>query len=128
MPVRIAFVCRDLANARLTGPAARAFSTACAMADAGHDVHLVSDSLSAHRARALAAGRGPRWTRVRDTRPHHRYFTEQHAYADRIYDTLQKMTTSEPFDVIEFSSAAAEALTTVRAKRLLGEFAGTSLV
>jgi hypothetical protein len=128
MPVRIAFVCRDLANARLTGPGARAFSTACAMADAGHDVHLVSESLSAHRARALAAGRGPHWTRVRETRPHHRYFTEQHAYADRIYDTLQKLTTSEPFDVIEFSSAAAEALTSVRAKRLLGEFTGTSLV
>jgi hypothetical protein len=128
MPVRIAFVCRDLANARLTGPGARAFSTACAMAGAGHDVHLVSESLAAHRARALAAGRGPHWTRVRETRPQHRYFTDQHAYADRVYDTLLKLTSSEPFDVVEFSSAAAEALTTVRAKRLLGEFAGTSLV
>jgi glycogen synthase len=128
MPVRIAFVCRDLANSRLVGPGARAYSTACAMADAGHDVHLVSESLAAHRARALAAGRGPHWTRVRETRPQHRYFTDQHAYADRVYDTLQKLTTSEPFDVIEFSSADAEALTTVRAKRLLGEFTGTSLV
>ncbi|HTC68802.1 MAG TPA: glycosyltransferase [Acidothermaceae bacterium] len=128
MPVRIAFVCRDLASSRLIGPGARAYSTACAMADAGHDVHLVSESLAAHRARALAAGRGPHWTRVRETRPQHRYFTDQHAYADRVYDTLQKLTTSEPFDVIEFSSAAAEALTTVRAKRLLGNFAGTSLV
>jgi glycosyltransferase involved in cell wall biosynthesis len=128
MPVRIAFVCRDLVSSRLIGPGARAYSTACAMADAGHDVHLVSESLAAHRARALAAGRGPHWTRVRETRPQHRYFTDQHAYADRVYDTLQKLSSTEPFDVIEFSSAAAEALTTVRAKRLLGHFTGTSLV
>ena len=47
---------------------------------------------------------------------------------DRVYDTLLKLTSSEPFDVVEFSSAAAEALTAVRAKRLLGEFASTSLV
>jgi glycosyltransferase involved in cell wall biosynthesis len=126
--VRIAFVCRDLAHSRLTGPGARTFSTACAMASAGHDVHLISESLTSHRARALAAGHGPQWTRVRETRPQHRYFTDQHAYADRVYDTLHKLGADDPFDVIEFSSTAGEALTCVRAKRLLDEFADTVLL
>jgi glycosyltransferase involved in cell wall biosynthesis len=127
--VRIAYVCRDLASNRLTGPGARTFSTACAMAAAGHDVHLLSESLAAPRARALAAaGHGLQWTRIRETRPQHRYFTDQHAYADRVYDTLCKLSSDERFDVVEFHSAAAEALTTVRAKRLLGEFAQTALL
>jgi hypothetical protein len=126
--VRVAFVCRDLAHSRLTGPGARAFATACALSDAGHDVHLISESLAAHRARALAAGHGPQWTRVRDSRPAHRYFTDQHAYADLVYDTLQRLGATEPFDVVEFSSATGEALTAVRAKRLLGEFADTALI
>ena len=126
--MRIAFVCRELAHSRLTGTGARTFSTASAMASAEHDVHLISDSLASHRARAIAAGHGPRWTRVRETRPQHRYFTDQHAYADRVYDTLQKLSRDEPFDVIEFSSTVGEALTCVRAKRLLGEFADTVLL
>jgi glycosyltransferase involved in cell wall biosynthesis len=126
--VRIAYVCRDLASSRLTGPGARTFSTASAMAAAGHDVHLLSESLAAPRARALAAGHGLQWTRVRETRPQHRYFTEQHAYADRVYDTLAKLHNDEAFDIVEFSSATAEALTSVRAKRLLGEFAATALL
>jgi glycosyltransferase involved in cell wall biosynthesis len=126
--VHIAFVCRDLAHSRLTGPGARTFSTASAMASAGHDVHLISDGLASHRARALAARHGPQWTRVRETRPQHRYFTDQHAYADRVYDTLHKLSRDEPFDVIEFSSTVGEALTCVRAKRLLDEFAGTVLL
>jgi glycosyltransferase involved in cell wall biosynthesis len=98
------------------------------MSDAGHDVHLISESLAAYRARALAAGHGPQWTRVRDSRPGHRYFTDQHAYADLVYDTVQRLGATGPFDVVEFSSAAGEALTCVRAKRLLGEFADTALV
>jgi GT2 family glycosyltransferase len=126
--MRVAFVCQDLAHSRLTGPGARAFATACALSDGGHDVHLISESLAAHRARALAAGHGPQWTRVRDSRPAHRYFTGQHAYADRVYDTLQRLGANQPFDVVEFSSADGEALTAVRAKRLLGEFADTALV
>ncbi|HZV26548.1 MAG TPA: glycosyltransferase [Acidothermaceae bacterium] len=126
--MRVAFVCRDLAHSRLTGPGARAFSTACALSDAGHDVHLISESLAAHRARALAAGHGPQWTRVRDSRPAHRYFTDQHAYSDLVYDTLQRLAENEPFDVVEFSSVNGEALTAVRAKRLLGQFADTALV
>ena len=126
--MRVAFVCRDLAHIRLTGPGARAFSTACALSDAGHDVHLISEGLAAHRARSLAAGHGPQWTRVRESRPTHRYFTDQHAYADRVYDTLRRLAADQPFDVIEFSSADGEALTAVRSKRLLGEFASTALV
>jgi glycosyltransferase involved in cell wall biosynthesis len=126
--VRIAYVSRDLASSRLTGPGARTFSTASAMAAAGHDVHLLSESLAAPRARALAAGHGMQWTRVRETRTQHRYFTDQHAYADRVYDTLSKLNDDQAFNVVEFHSATAEALTTVRAKRLLGEFGATALL
>jgi GT2 family glycosyltransferase len=45
-----------------------------------------------------------------------------------VYDTLQRLGANEPFDVVEFSSVNGEALTAVRAKRLLGEFADTALV
>ena len=65
---------------------------------------------------------------MRDSRPAHRYFTDQHAYADLVYDTLQRLGANEPFDVVEFSSGNGEALTAVRAKRLLAEFADTALV
>ncbi len=38
------------------------------------------------------------------------------------------LLSNEPFDVVEFSSVNGEALTAVRAKRLLGEFAQTALI
>ena len=126
--MRIAYVCRDLASNPFTGPGARTFSTACALAAAGHDVHLISESLA--RPSRSRTRRGPRATVDPGTRypPAHRYFTDQHAYADSSTTRCNDSAFNKPFDVVEFRSTTAEALTTVRAKRLLGEFAATALL
>ena len=56
-------------------------------------------------------------------RADHQYLTASLAYADRVYDTLRSL----PLDVAVFPAGGA-AFTTLRAKRLLGEFAGARLV
>ncbi len=126
--MHLVYVCRDLASDRLTGPGARVFATARAMARAGHEVHLLSADLSAVRARELLATGSPRWVRVEQTRADHRYHLDAHRYADQVYDALKSLHGKRSLDTVEFLDAGAEGLTTIRAKRLLGEFTGTTLV
>jgi GT2 family glycosyltransferase len=125
--MRVALACRDLASDRLTGPGARVFASALAMARAGHDVYLLSEEFSASRARALLSAGSPTWIRVERTRPDHRYLIEEHRYADWVWDTLRDLHRKYPLDAAEFLDAGAEGLTTIRAKRLLGAFPTTTL-
>jgi GT2 family glycosyltransferase/glycosyltransferase involved in cell wall biosynthesis len=125
--MRLAYVCRDLAPDTVTGPGAQVFATAQAMAQAGHEVYLVSAAIAAARSRSLLSSGSPRWVRVEDTRPDHRYFSDQQAYADRVYDALRRLHDACPLDVVEFVDAGGEALTVLRAKRLLGEFPRTRI-
>ncbi|OXM65717.1 glycosyltransferase [Amycolatopsis vastitatis] len=117
--MRIALSCRDLAADRLLGDGARVFARAREAAEAGHRVFLIAEELppSRHDDRV-------EWVPTAPARPDHRYFTEAHRYADRVLDTLR---TLGDLDVAEFLDAGAEGLTTIRAKRLLGEFPGTTL-
>ncbi|MCT9930237.1 glycosyltransferase [Planotetraspora sp. A-T 1434] len=117
--MRIAHVCRDLATDRATGTGAQVFATALAQAGQGHEVCLVSEALPSSRLRPPLT-----WLRLSAPRPDHRYFTEPLEYADRVYDTLRE---HGPFDVIEFSHTGGEALTVLRARRLLGEFASATI-
>jgi glycosyltransferase involved in cell wall biosynthesis len=126
--MRLAYVCRDLGRDSATGPGAQVFATAQAMAQAGHEVYLVADAVAAGRSRSRPSGDSPTWVRVEDTRPGHRYFTESQAYADRVYDALCGLHAVRPLDVVEFVDASGEALTVLRAKRLLGEFATARIV
>jgi GT2 family glycosyltransferase len=122
--MRVVYVCRDLASDRLTGPGARVFATAQALAQAGHQIYLLSAELSEARARSL---RSVTWIPVEPTRADHRYHLDPHRYADQVYDALKALRDKHFLDAIEFLDAGAEGLTTIRAKRLLGEFAGTTL-
>jgi glycosyltransferase involved in cell wall biosynthesis len=123
--MRIAYVCRDLAHNRLIGPGAEVFGTATAMARAGHEVYLVSAELAGECTRALRSAAMPTWVRVAHGRDDHSYFTERHHYADRVYDTVLALHRDRALDVLDFADAGGEALTVIRAKRLLGEFSRT---
>ena len=117
--MRIALSCRDLAADRLLGDGARVFARAREAAAAGHRVFLVAEELPPSRKDDRVV-----WVPTAPARPDHRYFTEAHRYADRVLDTLR---TLGDLDVAEFLDAGAEGLSTIRAKRLLGEFGGTTL-
>src|SRR6266545_3351262 len=118
--MRVAYVCRALADDRLAGGGAEVYSLACAAARAGHSVHLVCEALPGYRAQP----RGPVHVPVAAPRPDHRYPAESLSYADRVYDTLRALHRATPLDVVEFVDTAGEGFTVIRARRLLGEFAG----
>jgi glycogen synthase len=126
--MRIAYGCRGLAEDSVATSGAHAFAAAAAMAQHGHDVWLVSESLGAHWRRALARFDRLQWQPLVAARPRHRYFTDQHCYADRVYDTICLLHGQEPLDVIDLVDAGGEALTILRARRLLGRFPTTRLV
>lgn len=122
--MRIALSCRELAVDRLTGDGARVFTRAQALARAGHELFLLSEELSPPRRRLLRSPGSPRWVPVSPARPDHHYFAEAHRYADRVLDTLRTLV---PLDIVEFLNAGAEGLSTIRARRLLGEFPATTI-
>ncbi|HXM54750.1 MAG TPA: glycosyltransferase, partial [Candidatus Dormibacteraeota bacterium] len=121
--LRIAFVCRDAAADSVTGVAAQVRVIARAAARAGHDVHVLAERMPHGGGDAGGEG-GLRWTCVAEPRDGHAYFTERHGYADRVYDALRRLP---PFDLVEFVDAGGEALTALRARRLLGEFPDTPM-
>jgi len=111
--MRVAYVSRELTDGARGGTGAEIYSRACAATEAGHEVHLISDD--------------PRGTRpLAPARADHRYLSGAQAHADRVYDTLRSLHADAPLDAIEFVDA--EGWTVVRARRLLGEFAGVRLV
>ena len=117
--MRIALSCRDLAVDRVLGDGARVFARAREAAEAGHEVFLVAEELPPSRKDDRVE-----WVPTAPARPDHRYFAEAHRYGDRVLDTLRALG---DLDVVEFLDAGAEGLSTIRAKRLLGEFGGTTL-
>lgn len=123
--MRIGYICQDLARDMVIGSGAQVFATADAMAREGHDVCLISEDLSHVRRRSLTKQGRLIWYPVKPERQRHWYFTDRHAYADRVYDTLRELHNDKPFDVFEFIDAGGEALTALRAKRLLGQFPAT---
>ncbi|MBE9199984.1 MULTISPECIES: glycosyltransferase [unclassified Nodularia (in: cyanobacteria)] len=93
------------------------------MAKRGHDVYLITDCFTESNLHYLP----PNVTLIR-TEPalsDRHFFTYNQNYSDRVYQTLKLLT---PFDVIEFAEYNAEGFTTIRAKKLLNEFANTQLV
>ena len=125
--MRVAYACQDLASGAATGPGARVFAAATAMASLGHEVYLVSDELAGPWRDRLAAGSPVRWQRVGPERAGHVYFTPGQSYADRLYDTLRALHARAPLDVVDVPDAGGEALTVLRAKRLLRRFPRTTV-
>ncbi|WP_433579010.1 glycosyltransferase [Nocardia brasiliensis] len=126
--MRIVYVCRDLGTDSTTGSGALVLAAATALAAQGHEIHLVSENLSAPAQHTVAATDGLRWQPTLPARPRHRYFTDEQCYADRVYDTLRLVHEHAQLDVIDLVDADGAALTLLRARRLLGDFADTRLV
>jgi len=86
----------------------------------GHQIYLITESsISTPHVMLVATRPGP---------PGWDYFTPEQSYADRVYRTISLLHRKLSLDVVEFADRGAEGLTTIRAKRLLGEFARTGLV
>ena len=125
--MRVAFAYRDLATDSATGPGAQAFAAAAAMACAGHEVHLISAALAEPWRRRLPGIDRLAWRPVHPERAGHRYFTEHQSYADRVYDTVRALRDEAGLDVVELPDAGGEALTLLRAGRLLARWPDTRL-
>ena len=123
--MRVAYACRSLVSDSATGMGARAFAAATAMAAAGHEVYLISEGLAEPWEKELAGYDGLRWRPLLPERRDHLYFTERHSYADRLYDTVLALHAEAPLDVVDAPDAGGEALTLLRAKRLLGQLPDT---
>src|SRR5436305_11308949 len=98
--LRIAYTCRDLGRDDAGGPGERVFGAAQAAAAAGHEVYLVSETITAARSRALLSAGSATWIRVDDPRPQHSYLTDGLSYADRVYDTLRRLHASRPLGAV----------------------------
>jgi glycosyltransferase involved in cell wall biosynthesis len=125
--MRVAYACQDLASGTATGPGARIFAAATAMASLGHEVYLVTDKLADPWRDRLAAGNPVRWQPVGPDRAGHVYFTAGQSYADRLYDALRALHARAPLDVVDVPDAGGEAVTLLRAKRLLRRFPHTTV-
>ena len=67
------------------------------------------------------------WRRAGPDRACHAYSTPGQSYADRLYDTLQALHARAPLDVVDVPDAGGEAVTLLRAKRLLRRFPRTTV-
>jgi glycosyltransferase involved in cell wall biosynthesis len=97
------------------------------MAAVGNEVYLISAELAGPWQDRLIGNERLNWRRVLPERTGHVYFTERHSYADRLYDTVRALHAQTPLDVVDVPDAGGEALTLLRAKRLLGQFPNTCL-
>ncbi|WP_424888906.1 glycosyltransferase [Streptomyces sp. XH2] len=91
----------------------------------GHRVHLLSATGDFGEAERHGLRPVPLATRPEEEK--YTYFTPAHAHADRIYETLRALAAESGLDAVEFPDRDGEGLTTIRAKRLLGEFPDTAL-
>jgi glycosyltransferase involved in cell wall biosynthesis len=94
----------------------------------GHRIHLVTDTDVGSEAIQAAMRCGLDVVPVHPAPARHDYMAPAHAYADRVYATLRSLRTESGIDAVEFTDQDGEGLTTIRAKRLLGEFCDTALV
>jgi glycogen synthase len=114
--MKIAYVDRD--GGALVSAMARC------MAAGGHEVWAVGGE----------AGGDQMGNRIRHApllpplEPNGWYFDQAHRYADQVYATVQALNAEVGLDVVDFPERHGQGFTTVRAKRLLGEFSRTTLV
>lgn len=95
------------------------------LARSGHRVHLVSAQGEFEEAEKCGLHVVP----LPAPPGGYDFLAPAHGHADRVYAALRALhTPGLPLDVVEFPDRDGEALTAIRAKRLLGEFTETALV
>lgn len=126
--MKIAYVCREFGPVTGGGIGTYIYHVCVAMVNRGHQIYLVTDCFTDATISLLPAGVElvePVAT------PAHRlgsFISHSHEYTYRIYDTLVALTEHIAIDVIEFAEFGVEGFATIRAKRLLGAFAHTTLI
>ena len=134
MPVRICLISREVAPFFGAGIGTYAASWARALADAGHEVHVLSRE---HRTRAgTLTERGPDLypgvrfhavnPRLGPPRLDHNYAYARHSLA--VLATLRRLHARHPFDVIEYPDYWAEGHAISQARRTIGDLAPAVLV
>jgi hypothetical protein len=122
--MRVAYACQDLADGAATGPGARVFAAATAMASLGHEVCLVSGELADPWRDRLAEGSPVRWQRVGpDRQPH-----VLHRRAVLRRPRRPAGAARAPLDVVDVPDSAGGSGDLLRAKRLLRRFRTTVAV
>ncbi len=98
------------------------------MLQRGHEVYLITDCFNDSNLHYLPAG--IKLIHTEPTLPERqgRYFAPFQEYSDRVYQTLTKLCQVTQIDVVEFPERGAEGFMSIRAKKLLNEFAETKLV
>jgi glycosyltransferase involved in cell wall biosynthesis len=98
------------------------------MVQRGHQVYLITDCFNDSNLHYLPTGVTLVPTEL--TLPDRQgcYFTCFQEYSDRVYQTLKKLSQKTKLDVVEFCEYGAEGFITIRAKKLLNEFAETKLI
>lgn len=121
--MKIAYVSREFGPITGGGIGTYIANITAYMSKRGHKVYLITDCFTESNIHYLP----PNVTLIHpEPEPSDCYFfTYNQNYAQRIYQTLKSLA---PFDVIEFAEYNAEGFTTIRAKKLLNEFANTKLV
>lgn len=129
--MHICFVSRECSPYTSGGIGTYVINIMRALRRSGYEVTLVSDLLATGREGEAehdlnAEGINfvvPDRIEINESCFHHSY----HEYADRVYRTLCRLIRENSIDVIEFPEYRAEGFTTIRSKRLLGEFSNTTL-
>lgn len=127
-PLRICLCSRQLPPFVTGGIGTYALLMARALAEAGHDVHLVT-ARHTGLAGSLAGAPGVQVHPVdAPSVVAHFLAPDQLRHATQVLDTLRRLDAERPFDVIEFPEYDGEGYACLEARRTLGAFARTLLV
>lgn len=98
------------------------------MLQRGHEVYLITDCFNDSNLHYLPTE--IKLIPIEPTLPERqgRYFAPFQEYSDRVYQTLTKLCQITQIDVVEFAERGAEGFMSIRAKKLLNEFAETKLI
>lgn len=125
--MKIAYVSREFGSITGGGIGTYIANVTRYMAQRGHEVYLVTDCFNNDNLHFLPAGVNLIHTKPVFPERQGCYFTWLHEYSDRVYQTLKDLS-QQKLDVIEFAEYGAEGFITIRAKKLLNEFAHTKLI
>ncbi len=126
--LNIAYVCREFGPVTGGGIGTYIYNACLAMSNRGHRVFLITDCFNDNNLDLLPGGvELVRLHAVRQNRVGS-FVSPHHEYSYRVYDTLLALVAENKINVAEFAEFGVEGFATIRAKRVLGQFADTKLI
>jgi len=126
--MRIVYVCREFGPVTGGGIGTYIYNVCRAMAKRGHDVYLVTDCFNDANRHYLPQGVELIETVPIPNFPKYVFSNARHEYSYRVLYTLRQLSRKISIDVIEFAEFGVEGFASIRAKRVLNEFADTKLI